>query len=60
MSTHHSSTGSVNGVESTNNSNNTIKSFINEPRKGFSEDVETYRDDRGRIWVSKVRAMEFV
>ncbi|CAI9262941.1 unnamed protein product [Lactuca saligna] len=57
MSTQHSSTGSVNGVESTNKSNSTIESFINEPRKGFSEDVETYRDDRGRIRVSKVRAM---
>ncbi|KAL7612604.1 hypothetical protein Lser_V15G07736 [Lactuca serriola] len=57
MSTQHSSTGSVNGVESTNKSNSTIESFINEPRKRFSEDVETYRDDRGRIRVSKVRAM---
>ncbi|KAI3722327.1 hypothetical protein L2E82_33360 [Cichorium intybus] len=57
MATLDSSTGSVNGVVSTSKSNSTIESFMNEPRKEFSEDVETYRDDRGRVRISKVRAM---
>ncbi|KAK1410132.1 hypothetical protein QVD17_36665 [Tagetes erecta] len=41
----------------TTKSNGAIKSTINEPKKAFNEDVETYKDERGRVRVSKVRAM---
>lgn len=57
IATRHPSTGSVNSVGSTSKSNSAIESIMNEPRKAFNEDVETYRDERGRVRVSKVRAM---
>ncbi|KAK9061726.1 hypothetical protein SSX86_018909 [Deinandra increscens subsp. villosa] len=53
--TRQSSIGSV-GVGSTIKSNGATES-TNVPKKAFNEDVETYRDERGRVRVSKVRAM---
>ncbi|GJN30634.1 hypothetical protein PR202_gb18956 [Eleusine coracana subsp. coracana] len=38
-------------------SSRTVKPPNSEPLKDFGPDVETYRDDRGRIRVSRVRAM---
>ncbi|KAI3793955.1 hypothetical protein L1987_36578 [Smallanthus sonchifolius] len=56
MVTRQPSIGSVIGG-STVNSNGATESTINEPKKAFSEVVETYKDERGRVRVSKVRAM---
>ncbi|KAD7479532.1 hypothetical protein E3N88_02668 [Mikania micrantha] len=56
IATRQLSIGSISGG-STITSNGAIESTINEPRKAFNEDVETYRDERGRVRVSKVRAM---
>nr|XP_043632130.1 DNA repair protein UVH3 [Erigeron canadensis] len=50
------STSSVNG-ETTNKSSSVIESVINNPKKAFHEDVETYRDEWGRIRVNKMKAM---
>ncbi|TVU48015.1 hypothetical protein EJB05_07634 [Eragrostis curvula] len=38
-------------------SSGTVKPLNNEPLRDFGPDVETYRDERGRIRVSRVRAM---
>ncbi|KAJ0854621.1 putative exodeoxyribonuclease I [Helianthus annuus] len=56
IATRQSSIGSVVGG-STVKSNGAKESTTNEPKKAFHEDVETYRDERGRVRVSKVRAM---
>lgn len=34
-----------------------LESFVDEPDKDFHDDVETYLDERGRVRVSRVRAM---
>lgn len=50
-------TKSDKGVLSANISNIAINSCINETRKAFNEDIETYRDERGRVRVNKMKAM---
>ncbi|KAJ0464884.1 putative exodeoxyribonuclease I [Helianthus annuus] len=52
IATRQSSIGSVVGG-STVKSNGAKESTTNEPKKAFHEDVETYRDERGRVRVSK-------
>ncbi|KAL9458460.1 hypothetical protein AB3S75_007342 [Citrus x aurantiifolia] len=42
---------------STDQSNSVTKLGPEESRKSFADDVETYLDDRGRVRLSKVRAM---
>nr|GEV09196.1 DNA repair protein UVH3 isoform X1 [Tanacetum cinerariifolium] len=49
--------GSVNGVASTSALSSAFKSFLSERKKGFHEDIETYRDEMGRVRMNKRKAM---
>ncbi|KAA8548070.1 hypothetical protein F0562_004669 [Nyssa sinensis] len=55
--TYHPSSDSLHNVASSNKSNAATGSIMDEPRKAFDDDVETYLDERGRFRVSRVRAM---
>lgn len=48
---------SPNNVASTSKSNTAAESVAGEPASVFNDDVETYLDERGRVRVSRVRAM---
>ncbi|KAJ4960439.1 hypothetical protein NE237_020349 [Protea cynaroides] len=47
----------VNHISSTAKGDSTTASATDESRGGFHDDVETYLDERGRVRVSRVRAM---
>lgn len=55
--TEHPSQESINGVASTSKSNTMTGSDLDESSRVFDDNVETYLDERGRVRVSRVRAM---
>uniref|UniRef100_A0A5B6YV96 Putative DNA repair protein UVH3 isoform X1 n=1 Tax=Davidia involucrata TaxID=16924 RepID=A0A5B6YV96_DAVIN len=55
--TDHPSSDSLHSIASSNKSNAATGSIMDEPRREFHDDVETYLDERGRFRVSRVRAM---
>lgn len=48
---------SINGVASTSKSNTMTGLDLDESRRVFDDNIETYLDERGRVRVSRVRAM---
>lgn len=51
------STGAANDVASKTKHTAVAGSTVDEPQRNFEDDVETYLDERGRVRVSRMRAM---
>ncbi|KAM7509106.1 hypothetical protein LguiA_019559 [Lonicera macranthoides] len=55
--TGHPPSDSLGVVGPTNRPNTVTGLMVDEPKEGFDDDVETYLDERGRVRVSRLRAM---